>query len=70
MHEFFEWFTHMEHTKPLSLVLLFVTFAGIILYVYSNRNRSKRLENYKYIPLDDDDPGASEDQPTGKHHEH
>lgn len=69
MREFLEWFTHMEHTKPLSLVLLFVTFVGIVVYVYSNRNRGKRLENYKYIPLDDD-VITSEDQHTGKHHEH
>lgn len=69
MREFFEWFTHMEHSKPLSLVLLFVTFVGIVLYVYSNRKRANRLETYKYIPLDDDKP-ASDDQPAGKHHEH
>jgi cbb3-type cytochrome oxidase subunit 3 len=69
MREFFDWFTHMENTKPLSLVLLFVTFVGIVLYVYSNRKRSKRLENYKYIPLDDDVTSTKE-QPTGEHHEH
>ncbi len=69
MRELLEWFTHMEHSKPLSLVLLFVTFVGIVLYVYSNRKRAKRLESYKYIPLDDDE-STSDEQPAGKHHEH
>jgi cbb3-type cytochrome oxidase subunit 3 len=54
MNELFRWFTQMEHTKPLALVLLFGAFVGIILYVYSNRRRGARLETYKHIPLDDD----------------
>ena len=45
----------MENTKPLALLLFFVTFIGIILYVYGNRKRSKRFESYKDIPLQDDD---------------
>ena len=53
--EFFEWFTHMENTKPLSLLIFFSTFVGIILYVFIGKKRSKRLESYKFIPLADDD---------------
>jgi len=45
----------MENSKPFVLVLFFITFIGIILYVYSNKKRSDRLESYKNIPLDDDD---------------
>lgn len=68
MRDFIDWFTHMENTKPLALVMLFVTFVGIIVYVYSNRKRSKRLETYKFIPLDDEDNASQ--QHTGKSHEH
>ena len=53
--EFFEWFTHMENTKPLALILFFVTFVGIVIYVYFGGKRSARLESYKNIPLEDDD---------------
>ncbi|MEJ2361819.1 MAG: cbb3-type cytochrome c oxidase subunit 3 [Gammaproteobacteria bacterium] len=55
MQEFFEWFTHMEHTKPFVLVLFFVTFIGILVYVFWGKQRSERIENHKFIPLDDDD---------------
>ncbi len=44
----------MENTKPFVLVLFFVTFVGIILYVYTGNRRKQRLESYKNIPLDDD----------------
>ena len=60
MIEFFRWFTQMENTKPLALVLLFTTFVGILLYVYSNHRRSSRLETYKYIPLDDEENQAEQ----------
>ena len=53
--EFFEWFTRMENTKPLSLLLFFITFVAIIIYVYFGGKRSARLETYKNIPLEDDD---------------
>ncbi len=55
MADFFAWFTHMENTKPLALVLFFVTFAAIVIYVFSGKKRKKRLESYKNIPLQDDD---------------
>jgi cbb3-type cytochrome oxidase subunit 3 len=55
MFEWLEWFTHMENTKPFALVLFFVTFVLIILYIYTGKKRSKRLESYKNIPFEDDD---------------
>ncbi|MBI1423593.1 MAG: CcoQ/FixQ family Cbb3-type cytochrome c oxidase assembly chaperone [Gammaproteobacteria bacterium] len=54
MQEFFEWFTHMENTKPFALVLYFVTFVGILVYLFLGRERSERIESHKNIPLDDD----------------
>jgi len=61
MPEWLEWFTHMENTKPFALVLFFITFVGIILYVFSNKKRSERLESYKNIPFDEDDDRRHED---------
>ncbi len=53
--DFFNWFTHLENTKPFALVLFFVTFVGIIIYVFSNKKRKQRLESYKNIPFEEDD---------------
>ena len=55
MLEFISWFTQMENTKPFALVLFFAWFSGIIAYVYLGKKRSKRFEEYRFIPLDDDD---------------
>lgn len=53
--DIFAWFTDMGNTKPLALVMFFIGFVSIIVYVFSSKKRSKRLESYKNIPLDDDD---------------
>jgi len=50
-----EWLSNMENTKPLALVIFFVVFVGILLYVFTGKKRSKRLESYKHIPFLDDD---------------
>ncbi len=55
MSALIEWISQMENTKPFVLVLFFVTFVGIILYIYTGKKRSKRLESYKNIPLEDDE---------------
>ena len=53
-----QWLSQMENTKPLALVIFFVVFVAILLYVFTGKKRSKRLESYKNIPfLDDDGPG-------------
>ena len=61
MAEFFAWFTDMSHTKPFALVLFFITFVGILIYVFSSKQRSARLESYKHIPLDDEDKPVQAD---------
>lgn len=51
-----EWLSHPENSKPLALLIFFVTFCLIVLWVYTNKRRSERLEEYKNIPfLDEDD---------------
>ena len=54
--DWLDWFSKAENTKPLGLLIFFVTFAGIVLYVYGSKKRSKRLESYKDIPFQDDAP--------------
>lgn len=54
MPEWLLWFSRFENTKILALLLFFVTFCGILIYVYTGKKRSVRLESYKYIPLQDD----------------
>lgn len=49
------WFTKFENTKPLSLVIFFTVFCGILLYLYGSRSRGLRLEEYKNIPLQDEE---------------
>ncbi len=58
----FEWLSHMENTKPLALVIFFVTFVAILVYVFTGKKRAKRLESYKNIPfLDDEHPKQAEE---------
>lgn len=52
------WITDLGNSKILALLIFFTTFVGILLYVYSNRARSERLESYRSIPLMDDDDDA------------
>ncbi len=62
MFEWLSWFTHMENTKPFVLVIFSITFVLILVYVFTNRKRSKRLESYKNIPFQDDEKnGQSKD---------
>lgn len=58
----FEWLSNMENTKPLALVIFLVVFVGIVLYVFTGKKRSKRLESYKNIPFLDDDAAESKDR--------
>lgn len=53
--EWLLWFTKFENTKPVSLVIFFTVFCGILLYLYGSRSRGHRLEEYKNIPLQDED---------------
>ncbi len=60
MPEWLQWLTQMENSKVLALVLFFVTFCAILIYVYTGKKRSARLESYKYMPFDDDDSAETE----------
>lgn len=60
--EWLNWFSRPENTKPLALLIFFVTFVGIVLYVYGSKKRSKRLESYKDIPFQDDSRDNKDDK--------
>jgi len=53
MSEFFMWFTRPENSKLFVLLLFFVVYTLILLYVFTNKKRSNRLESYKNIPFED-----------------
>lgn len=65
MFDWLLWFTRMENSKPLALVLFFGAFCGILIYVFTGKHRAKRLESYKYMPFDDDDPPQSDSSWSG-----
>ena len=62
--EWLLWFSKPENTKPVALIIFFVTFIGIVLYVYGNRKRGRRLESYRDIPFQDDVPNDRIDEKT------
>ncbi|WP_245835109.1 cbb3-type cytochrome c oxidase subunit 3 [Methylobacillus rhizosphaerae] len=49
------WFTRFENTKPLSLVIFFLVFCGVLFYLFGSKTRSETLESHKNIPLQDDE---------------
>jgi cbb3-type cytochrome oxidase subunit 3 len=53
--QFLLWFTKFENTKPVSLVIFFILFCGVMIYLFGSRSRGQRLETYKNIPLEDDE---------------
>ena len=48
------WCSHPENTKPLGLLIFFVTFGAIVYYVYGSKKRGARLESHKNIPFLDE----------------
>ncbi|HAN56483.1 CcoQ/FixQ family Cbb3-type cytochrome c oxidase assembly chaperone [Sulfuriferula sp.] len=60
--EWLSWFASPENTKPLALVVLFVTFVLIVYFVYGDKKRGERLESYKHMPFMDDEPESKEEK--------
>lgn len=61
MTEMLQWLGHLENSKILALLIFFVAFCGILIYVYTGKQRKERLESYKYIPFADEDNSESDD---------
>lgn len=62
MSEFITWFFRPDISRTFLLILFFVTYVLILLYVYTGKKRSERLESYKNIPFQDGD----DETPEGK----
>jgi cbb3-type cytochrome oxidase subunit 3 len=56
------WFSKPENSKPVALLIFLVTFIGIVLYVYGNRQRGERLESYRDMPFMDEQDDTKEKQ--------
>jgi cbb3-type cytochrome oxidase subunit 3 len=53
--DWLNWLSKPENTKPVGLLIFFVTFVGILYYVFGSKKRSERLESYRDMPFLDDD---------------
>lgn len=62
MSEIWAWLGDLGNSKVLALLIFFTTFVGIVLYVYTGKQRKERLESYKNIPFIDDE----DKQPASK----
>lgn len=58
--EWLLWFSREENTKPLALLIFFITFCLILIYVFGSRKRGERLESHKNIPFMDEDSDTKE----------
>ena len=54
MTEVLQWLGRLENSKIVALLIFFVTFCGILIYVFTGKQRRDRLESYKYIPFADE----------------
>jgi len=52
------WFTRPENSKLFVLLLFFTVYGLILLYVFTGKKRSSRLESYKNIPFEEGDETA------------
>ena len=69
MPDWLLWFTRYENSKVVALLLFFSVFCGILIYLFSDRKRSARLESYKYMPLNDDQPDVTTSEGEDKGNE-
>jgi cbb3-type cytochrome oxidase subunit 3 len=60
--EAWHWITQLGNSKIVALLLFFGTFVGILWYVFTNKQRSERLETYKYMPFQDEEDGDTENK--------
>lgn len=62
MQALLDWIGQFENSKVVALLLFFVTFCGILIYVFTGRERKQRFEAYKYIPFADEQQGERSGQ--------
>ncbi|OBS08201.1 cbb3-type cytochrome oxidase subunit 3 [Acidihalobacter prosperus] len=54
MTDFWQWLVELASHKATLLGLLFPLFIGIVIYAYTNKRRTARLESYRYMPFEDE----------------
>ena len=70
MWEWLRWFTQMENSKVVALIIFFTLFVAILIYVFGQKQRSERLESYKYMPFEEDDtPSTNKSEHKGRQDE-
>lgn len=55
MLDFLQWFTDLGNSKTAAAVIFMTVFVGIIIYVFTNKDRKARYDKYRSIPLMDDE---------------
>lgn len=55
MLEFLHWFTDHGNSKTAAAVIFFTVFVGIFIYVFTNKDRKARYDDYRSIPLMDEE---------------
>lgn len=63
MFDWLLWFTKLENSKIVALLLFFTAFCAILIYVFTGKKRAKRLESYKYIPFQDEEHNETDSHP-------
>ena len=57
----------MRNSKIVALLIFFIGFVIVLVYVFTGKERGKRLESYKNMPfLDDDDEDEQKSSTTVK----
>lgn len=65
MEGFLAWITRPRNAGTVSLLLFFFSFLAVVIYVYTGKARRRRLESYKWIPLEDEDEPRSSGRRDG-----
>jgi cbb3-type cytochrome oxidase subunit 3 len=55
MLDLWYWIADLSNSKIVALLLFSTTFVGILVYVFTGRKRTERLESYRYMPFQDDE---------------
>lgn len=68
MLEFLQWFTDLSNSKSTAAVIFSVVFIGIIIYVFTNKDRKARYDKYRNIPLMDEEDLSVVNQSRSEQH--
>ena len=62
--DIFNWFGNLRNSKIVALLIFFIGFVVLLVYVFTGKERGKRLESYKDIPFLDDDKDEQQHSKT------